>query len=153
QQIARQDVWHVGCQARGMAAIVEEIMNRELFSVRPDESCEPVLRYLHLLGVSGAPVLDAEGRPVGMITLRDFLEPKQGSLVREPMTAPALTVPAKASIAEAGRRMAEAADHHLVAVDEHGRAVGFVSALDVVRGLLGMPSAHPSQFPHYDKAT
>lgn len=136
-----------------MAVIVEEIMNRELFSVRPDEPSEPVLRYLHLLGASGAPVLDDEGKPVGMITLRDFVEPKKGDLVGERMTTPALTVPAKAGIAEAGRRMAEAAYHHLAAIDEHGRAVGFVSALDVVRGLLGLPSAHPRQFPHYDKAT
>jgi hypothetical protein len=33
-------------------------------------------------------------------------------------------------------------------VVEAGRTVGFVSTMDVLRGLLGLPAAHPQSFPH-----
>jgi CBS domain-containing protein len=58
-----------------------------------------------------------------------------------------------ASISEAGRRLAETGYHRLVVIDEQRRAVGVVSALDVVRALLGRPVVHPTPFPHYDRDT
>lgn len=133
-----------------MAALVEEIMSHELFSVRPEEPAEPVLRYLHLLGVASAPVLDERGHPVGLIALGDFLGPRAGNLVGERMTTPALTIHARATIEDAGRLMAESGNLDLVAVDERGAAVGMVAALDVLRGLLGLPLAHEPTSPHYD---
>ena len=38
-------------------------------------------------------------------------------------------------------------------VDEDGKAVGFLSLLDVTRALIGRPTRHPSTFPHFDAAT
>jgi hypothetical protein len=43
--------------------------------------------------------------------------------------------------------MAETGRPRLAAVDAAGRAVGLVSALDLVRGLLGLPSARPARSP------
>lgn len=51
-----------------MARTVKEIMNRELLSVRSDDSSADVLNGLLALGISGSPVLDAEGRPTGMVS-------------------------------------------------------------------------------------
>jgi hypothetical protein len=39
-----------------------------------------------------------------------------------------------------------------VVVDGDRRAVGVVSALDIVRGLVGVPARHPRGFPHFDVA-
>ena len=128
-------------------------MNRELFSLRPDEAVDQALAYLLSLDITGAPVVDAQSRPIGMLSFRDAVEADSGRRVDEQMNEPVMTVRASASIDEAGRLMAESGYHRLVATDENGQAVGLVSALDVVRGLLGLPAAHPAQFPHYDAPT
>jgi hypothetical protein len=49
--------------------------------------------------------------------------------------------------------MARRSRHHLACVDVAGRVVGFVSLLDVVRGLIGAPPSHPEAFPHYEPST
>lgn len=136
-----------------MATRVREIMNRELFSVRGEEPAEAVLKGILSLGITGAPVVDAGGRPLGMISLRDLVGPRPGATAAERMTSPAVTIPASARIEEAGRRLSETGYHRLVAVDETERAVGIVSGLDVVRGLLGIPAGHPAAFPHLDRET
>jgi CBS domain-containing protein len=46
--------------------------------------------------------------------------------------------------------MAENDLHHLVVLDDDGRACGMVSSLDLVRALVGLPPAHPATFPHRD---
>ena len=98
-----------------MALTVSEIMNRELFSVRPEESVEATTQAILALGITGVPV--------------------------------------EAGVGEAARRLARTRYHRLIVVDGGGRAVGMVSALDVIRGLLGLPTPHPASFPHLDHET
>lgn len=136
-----------------MAQTVDEIMNRDLFKLRAHDRVEDVLAYLLSLGISAAPVVDDDDRPIGVISWRDLVsDEKQGGLTRR-MSSPVDAVAASADIAEAARRMAERNRHHLVCIDDEGRAVGFVSSLDVVRGLTGQPAPHPESFPHWDPRT
>jgi CBS domain-containing protein len=136
-----------------MALMVSEIMNKELFSVRPSDAAEDALNGILALGISGAPVLDDERQPLGMVSLRNFVGRRPGDRVADRMASPAATVPVGASVADAGRLLAETGRHRLTAVDASGRAVGLVSTLDVLRGLLGLPIVHPAPFPHMDLAT
>ncbi len=136
-----------------MATKVREIMNRELFSVRPEESVTTVLEGILSLGITGAPVLSGDGRPLGLVSLRDLLGTRAGETVRERMTCPAVTIADEARIEEAGRRLSDTGYHRLVVIDRTGKAVGIVSAVDVIRGLLGLPAAHPAAFPHLDDET
>jgi len=69
------------------------------------------------------------------------------------MSSPPIAVHRDAKIEDAARLMAEHDIHRLVVVDEGVRLVGFVSVLDVMRGLLGIPTSHPASFPHFDRAT
>jgi hypothetical protein len=133
-----------------MAILVNEIMNSELFGVRPHERAGDALGFIVALGITGAPVLDDAGRPVGMVSFRDLAGAPPTTTVNERMTRPAVVVRSKSSIEGAGRLMGEAGLHRLPVVDEGGKCVGVVSALDVVRGLLGMPAVHPAAFPHLD---
>jgi CBS domain len=135
-----------------MAKTVREIMNRELFSVRPTDSSEEALGYILALGITGAPVVDESGMPVGMVSFRDLLARDTHPLVESRMTRPALTVNEDASIEEAARRLSDGGIHRLAAVDDQGHVVGVVSSLDVIRGLVGLPASHPATFPHYDTA-
>jgi CBS domain-containing protein len=136
-----------------MALIVEEIMSHEVLSLAPSESVESALAYILALGITGAPVVDQGGDLIGMLSLRDLLHERHGDTVAECMNAPAVSITAKAPITEAGKLMGETGYHRLAVVDTKNQLVGLVSAIDVVRGVLGMPAVHPATSPHYDPGT
>jgi len=136
-----------------VSAIVREIMNPELFSVGHEEPDSSALGGILAMGITAAPVLDDGRRPLGVASLRDLVESRDGALAAERMTSPAVVVRDDARIADAARLIGETSHRHLVVVDEDGRAVGMVSAIDVVRALAGLPSQHPAAFPHLDTRT
>lgn len=136
-----------------MARTVDEIMNKELFAVRPADLAGDVAGLISAMQITGAAVVDPEGKPLGHISLRDLLRAEAQRPVGELMTSPPSIVAVTETIENAARRMAEQSRHRLVVVDEDGRAVGMLSAVDVIRGLLGLPALHPQAFPHFDAAT
>jgi CBS domain-containing protein len=136
-----------------MAATVREVMNPELFALGLTDSAETALGSILALGITAAPVLDSGGHPLGVVSLRDLAAPKPGVAASERMSSPPAVVRAAASIPEAARMVAETGYRHLVVVDETRRAVGMVSAVDLIRGLLGWPAPHPVAFPHLDVKT
>jgi CBS domain-containing protein len=137
-----------------MARTVYEIMNHELFTLRPNDSVDDALGYLLALGITAAPILDDFGRPAGMVSLRDLIgSTKAGPTAGSRMSSPVATVPELAPIVEAARLLATTGFHRLVVVDRNGCAIGMASAVDVLRGLTGIPAAHPAAFPHMDDRT
>jgi CBS domain-containing protein len=136
-----------------VSAIVREIMNGELFYVGPDEPAGPTGEGILAMGITAAPVLDGNHRPLGVVSLRDLMEARNGARVSARMTSPAVVVRDDAGIADAARLVGETGHRHLVVVDETGRAVGMVSAVDLVRALVGLPARHPASFPHFDRRT
>jgi CBS domain-containing protein len=136
-----------------MAIRVREIMNREVFQARPADSVEQTLDGLLAMGITGAPVTDEKGRPLGVVSLRDLLTGKEGATAAERMTAPAVVVRADAPIADAASLIAHSGYRRLPVIDDEGRVIGMVSVLDVLRALLGLPAVHPSAFPHFDLQT
>jgi CBS-domain-containing membrane protein len=123
---------------------VADIMNPKLLYVSDEDRLTLVRRKILQFGVTAVPVLDAEHRPIGVVSLRDCAgdeEPK--------MSSPAKSVRAGATIAEGARALADANVHHLVVVDDHGVAVGMVSALDFVRAFVERPARHPAAFDRY----
>ena len=120
---------------------VSEFMSRELIYLeagsRLDLAKAPILDF----GVTAVPVLDEEHRPIGVVSLRDLVRAD-----RPPrMSSPARSILADAPLDQAARILAEESLHHLVVVDGAGRAVGMLSALDVLRALVGLPAAAPRQ--------
>jgi CBS domain-containing protein len=129
-----------------MARFIREIMNPELFTLTPDVRADDALRAILELGITAAPVVDGEQRPIGVTSIRDFL--RDG--LPAPVSSPAVSVPGDATVEEAARIMTESGRHHLVVVGGDGRAVGMLSSLDLLRALIGLPAAYPATFPHYD---
>lgn len=129
-----------------MARFVREIMNPELFALNPDVGTEDALRAILELGITAAPVLDEDRRPVGVTSLRDLLRHDESPRI----SMPALCVSANETVENAARILGESGKHHLVVVAGDGRAIGMVSSLDLLRAVLGMPTAFPGTFPHYD---
>jgi CBS domain-containing protein len=136
-----------------MALRVEEVMNREVFVVGRHNTAERVRDSILALGITAAPVVDDDGRPVGVVSLRDLVTKTGGPTVADRMSNAVATVRATDPITHAARIIAETRYHHLPVVDAGGRVVGFVSALDLLSGMVGVPAAHPSAFPHVDERT
>jgi CBS domain-containing protein len=130
-------------------ATVREIMNPEVFTVTADASPRDVRDAILGLAISAAPVIDESRRPVGVVWLRDLVRAEDGAL---PISTPPLCVPMHATVDDAARMLAECGRHHLVVVGSDGRVVGFISSLDLVRGLIGFPRQAPAPFPHFDAA-
>jgi CBS domain-containing protein len=136
-----------------MARTVAEIMNRELFKVREHDGVTDVLHYFVALGITGAPVVDAQERLIGFVSWRDLLSGEEEGTILERMSTPADSVLADTLISHAAHRLCDDDRHHLVVVDDEGRPIGFVGSLDVLRGVLGEPVRYPPTFPHWDART
>lgn len=104
-------------------------------------AAEEMMRQFH---VSGLPVVDQDGRLVGVISQTDFLhlsDPEARALIRlapediriaDVMSHPPVTVQLTTSLREAAQRMVRERVHRLVAVDRLQRPVGVLSAIDYV---------------------
>lgn len=136
-----------------MAIAVKEIMNRELLSLRVEERAVDAREYIRTLGVHAAPVLDDAGKPIGMLSISDLLGELGDAKVGDRMSTPVIGVHQEDEIEGAARKFARTGFHHMVVVDADGKAVGFLSVLDTLRGMLGLPAAKPTTFPHYDEPT
>jgi CBS domain-containing protein len=125
-----------------MSSIVRDIMNPKLLYVRDGDPMTPVRAQIIRYGVTGVPVLDDDHRPVGFVSLRDLSTDEDQVRV----SCPAVTVQDTETVANAARKLAESTHHHLVVVDDRGVAVGMVSAVDLLRELVGVPPRHPPRF-------
>ncbi len=54
---------------------VESIMTRDIVAFSPDSSVVTASRVLASKHIGGAPVIDEKGRPVGVVTLTDLVDP------------------------------------------------------------------------------
>src|SRR6266571_603091 len=133
---------------------VKDVMTREVTTVAPATPVKEIARQIAQNRVSALPVVDSEGRVVGVVSEADLLlkegrieaghsslfEPAgrraerakaAGFTAAELMTAPALTVAPEAPLAEAARLMRERGVKRLIVVDERGNLVGIISRGDV----------------------
>lgn len=133
-----------------MAKYVREIMNPELFSVEPEASRQDTLDFLLMLGVTACPVIDKAGKLLGVVSLHDLLPESGGGRARDRLSVPAVTVVDHATVTEAAAKLSDHHVHRLIVVDDTGRAVGIVSAVDLVAALIGQPVTHPTGFPNLD---
>jgi len=105
---------------------------------------------LRTYAISSIPVVDEGRHPLGMVTACAVLD--GNGTARERMTRPAICVDGSTEIGAVAKRLATEDAHNLVVVDGAGSAVGIVSALDVMRAMLGVPAHHPPTFPHWAEA-
>ena len=124
--------------------VVADLMTLDPVVVGVDAPIEEAERLMRERHVTGLPVVDPIGAPLGVISQTDVIEDggaplaillrrrPSGLRVGELMTSPAVTVAQTAPLVEAARLMRDNRIHRLVAVDEHGRIVGVLSASDFV---------------------
>lgn len=123
---------------------VADVMTIDPIVVSETATIEDAEELLRTHRISGLPVVDLAGRLVGVISQTDLLYlaiPTIQALIRhhdsglrvgEVMSVPPVTIESTATIRGAARQMHEERLHRLVVVDDHGRPVGVISAMDFV---------------------
>jgi CBS domain-containing protein len=150
---------------RAAASPVSAIMTRTVYCVQPQVGVDLLARLFLDYEVSGFPVVDDAGHPVGVVSKTDLLRyvhdhgvevadrsddeadvlaqlgggfhavDVDGATVRDLMMPIVFAVTADAPIARAAALMAGEHIHRLPVLDDAGAVCGIVSALDVVRWL------------------
>lgn len=152
---------------------ISAIMASPVATVPADASIENVRWMLVERSMGAVPVVDALGRPIGIVAktdlLRDHDEPSttvrasgvlggmsgaamgelqlSGLTARDVMTPVVRAVLAHASIAAAAAVLASERIHHLLVVDDAGAMVGIVSTLDIVRWVAATERFAPRVAP------
>lgn len=115
------------------------VMSREVVCLAAGLDCDEAAAILLERGLSGAPVVDDDGRPLGMLARSDLLR-----ALRELPTAPpivdvmmpiAYTLDENDALSRGAALMAAEGVHHLPVIGDFGRVVGLISTLDVTRWL------------------
>ena len=139
---------------------VKEIMTREVVSVKPDDNAKDALLLLFKMEISGLPVIDEEGRLVGMFTEKDVLtytlpsyisqvgrfiyeqNPKSAKRkfselnnikVSQIMRKDVITTTEETSLCEVARIMLTKKGRRLPVLDKSGKVVGIVARGDILK--------------------
>lgn len=138
---------------------VRDVMSKKVVSVREGSDIHEVSRLLSENRVSGLPVVDEENRVIGVLSEADLLhmagiekghsfrdilkhilgEPfpknREGNIVKDIMTSPAITTTPWADIREVAEILDEKRIKRLPVVDENNRLTGIISRGDIIRAL------------------
>jgi CBS-domain-containing membrane protein len=138
---------------------VAEVMTTEVLTVKPDTSLKQVAELLTRCGISGLPVVDAEGQVIGVVSEADIIlkerrrrkpgfwrrvfggdEPLSAKAsartAGEAMTSPAVTVTADRRIDAAAALMLDRQVNRLPVLDRAGKLAGIVTRADLVRAFV-----------------
>lgn len=131
---------------------VRDIMSADVISVLPDMPLTRLARLFDENGISGAPVIDAESRVLGVVSSTDLVrEARFGTspaarTARDVMTHGTVSIRPDANVAELGRFLARSQLHRALVV-EHGKLIGIVTAHDALASLAGVEPAPPRRWP------
>lgn len=135
---------------------VVDLMTTDVITTTTDTGLKDAARVLIQAGVSGLPVVDGDGRLVGIITEADFVEaeadrawgrekrrlldalfgerqPRQATTVGEAMTRHPVVIDMESDVTEAARKMIEHGVKRLPVVNPDGRLEGIISRADILR--------------------
>jgi IMP dehydrogenase len=113
----------------------DELVIRDVVTAAPEMTVEEVDRVMGREGVSGAPVVDADNRVLGIISgtdIRPYIGIAEDDLVREAMTDDVITAPEGIEAREALELMYDHKVERVPIVDDEERLTGLVT----MRGIL-----------------
>ncbi|MBZ9594007.1 CBS domain-containing protein [Streptomyces yangpuensis] len=135
--------------------IVSDVMTHTAVAIGREASYKEIVELMHEWKVSAVPVLEGEGRVVGVVSEADLLPKEEfrreephlpdqleeaskagGVLAEDLMSSPAVTVHPDATIAEAARIMARKHVKRLPVVNGVGMLEGVVSRSDLLKVFL-----------------
>lgn len=118
---------------------VRDVMTREIMVGKPSDNIKDVARRLIERGVDHLPIVDDEGKLVGIVTSWDLARAiaQDRRQLQEIMTRRVVTAKEDELIDTTVRRMAQHNISGVPVVDEQNRVVGIVTTDDISRKLVG----------------
>jgi CBS domain-containing protein/DNA-directed RNA polymerase subunit RPC12/RpoP len=110
---------------------VEEVMTRNVITVRVDQSKQEAARLLSQHRISGLPVIDNNNVLLGIVTEYDIIS-KEGQTVGDIMTHSIISVTADTNLEEVRHILVHERIKRLPVIDQ-GHLIGIVSRADLVR--------------------
>ena len=144
--------------AAARATAVRDVMTAEVACVTPELSLEALTALFVEGNISGAPVVNENGRPIGMVSKTDLVEERHldgetrfevietdprriteqsRCCVRDIMMPLAFVLRETDSVQQAAALMATENIHHVPIVGDDGTVVGILSAFDLARWIAG----------------
>lgn len=149
-------------RTKTQTTLVRDVMTRDPATLECSDTALEAARVLDENGISGAPVLDARGSVIGVVSKTDLLHralegpsgggsgmsfldllsdglettasaPEDLGVVEEFMTPDVVTAGPDEPVAVVARRLAAAGVHRAVVLEESGGLIGIVTALDLMR--------------------
>ena len=116
--------------------IARDIMTRKVCTIHPEASAQEVAQLLDSHRISGAPVVDADGKLIGIITEADIISKvnRDGLYVADIMSHEVLVVNEETPVSEIAMLLTERKIKR-VPVVEDGKLVGIVSRADIVHAV------------------
>jgi CBS domain-containing protein len=138
-----------------MGSTVKDVMTTQVVTVGPTASFKEMVVKMRRSGASALPVIDGEGRVIGVVSEADMLN-KEADLDKEPgtlsgilrfeerekaagvtaaelMTKPPVTIGPSAPLTEAARLMRDRRVKRLPVINDTGLLIGIISRADVLR--------------------
>ena len=142
---------------------VKEIMSKDMVSIKPDDNAKDALNLLFKMQISGLPVINTQGKLVGMFTEKDILSQilpsyleKIGRFVYEEnpksikkkfqdltnlpvsqlMRKDVITINENTSLCEVARIMLTQRVRRIPVLDKEKRVVGIVAREDILKAYV-----------------
>lgn len=117
---------------------VQDIMSPGVQALRFDQNMEEAASFFGEHHISGAPVVDADGKCIGVLSVFDIVcsAERRHDRVEVHMTSPAKTLEADSPILTAGRIMCDAHVHRIIVLDADNRPIATTTSLDVVSAMV-----------------
>ena len=122
-----------------------EIMSHDVVSVTPSTPAQQAWQLMIRHAVKALPVVDANGRLVGIVTLHDFfvghelasgVAGRAAWVVGDIMTPDPLTASPRQELVDLMPAFTDGGRHHLPVVDERGQLLGMLTQSDMVAALF-----------------
>lgn len=116
--------------------IASDIMTRNVHTIHPGASAQEAARLLSQERISGAPVVDPDGKIIGIITEADIISKvdREGLYVADIMSHNVIAVDQETPVGEIAALLTERKIKR-VPVVENGKLVGIVSRADIVNAV------------------
>lgn len=119
---------------RALPVTAADVMTPQPLTLQSDTSLHDAAQLLAENRISGAPVVDASGSIVGIVSEFDLIA-RSGTTVGEVMTREVVSVPDTATIDRVRALLVTQRLKRVPVVDGQGRLVGLISRADLVREL------------------
>ncbi|MEO8845229.1 MAG: CBS domain-containing protein [Kofleriaceae bacterium] len=112
---------------------ITDIMTKATITASATALPEEVAALMIDHHISCVPIVDSEGRPIGIITKLDLIESPGRKTARELMMPHAMSLTIRDTLANAATLMTHEGFHHVLVLDDHKHLVGVVSTFDITR--------------------